>query len=84
MSENFKKVNAKIIGEDGHVFNLIGICSKALKNNGYYDEASELVKRVTNSRSYDEALQIMLEYVNPISKYDEDFDYMDEYDNFNI
>ena len=21
---------------------------------------------------------------NPISKYDEDFDYMDEYDNFNI
>jgi len=84
MSENFKKVNAKIIGEDGNVFNLIGICSKALKNNGYYDEASELVKRVTNSHSYDEALQIMLEYVNPISKYDEDFDYMDEYDNFNI
>jgi len=33
-----------------------------------------MVKRVTSSKSYDEALQIMCEYVNPISQYDMDFD----------
>lgn len=72
MRKDFKKVDAQIIGADGNVFNLIGICQKALKKNGYYDEASELISRVTNSHSYDEALQIMCEYVNPISVYDFD------------
>lgn len=73
MGKDFKKVDAKIIGADGNVFNLIGICQRALKNNGYYNEASELVTRVNNSHSYDEALQIMMEYINPISEFDEDY-----------
>ncbi len=73
MEKEFKKVDAKIICADGNVFNLIGICQRALKNNGYYNEASELVTRVTNSQSYDEALQIMMEYINPISEFDEDY-----------
>ena len=61
------------------VFNLIGICQKALKKNGYYNEASELFSRVTNSHSYDEALQIMCEYVNHVSELDENFS---DYDDF--
>ena len=32
------------------------------------------MNRVTSSKSYDEALQIMMEYVNPVSEYDMDID----------
>lgn len=84
MNKDFKKVDAQIIGADGNVFNLIGICQKALKRNGYYDEAEELVNRVTNSHSYDEALQIMMEYVNPVSEYEEIFSDKDDFDNISI
>lgn len=67
MNKKFKKVDAKIIGADGNVYNLLGICQRALKDNGYNDEAKELYERITNSESYDMALSIMQEYVNPIS-----------------
>lgn len=74
MKKDFEKVDAEIIGADGNVFNLIGICQRALKRNGYRDEAKELADRVTSSSSYDEALNIMMEYVNPISNNEEDFE----------
>ena len=74
IDKEFKKVDAKIIGADGNVFNLIAICSKALKRNGYYKESEELVKRVTSSQSYDEALSIMCEYVNPVLDYEMEYD----------
>lgn len=74
MNKEFEKVDAPIIGADGNVFNLIGICKRALKSNGYVKEAEELVNRVTNSHSYDEALEIMMEYVNPVSEYDMEID----------
>ena len=73
IDKEFKKVDAKIIGADGNVFNLIAICSKALKRNGYYKESEELVKRVTSSQSYDEALSIMCEYVNPVLDYEMEY-----------
>ena len=78
MEKEFKKVDAPIIGANGNVYNLILICREALKSNGYVKEAYELLKRVTNSHSYDEALQIMMEYVNPVSEYDIEIDsYLD-------
>ena len=43
MIEENKKPKAKIIGADGNVFNLMGICSRALKDNGY-EEESKVVK----------------------------------------
>ena len=46
MNKDFEKVDAKIIGADGNVFNLLGICQRALKENGYKQEAEELYKRV--------------------------------------
>lgn len=58
--------DAKMIGEDGNVFNLMGICSNALKKAGYPEKSKEMFDRVTSSGSYDEALAIMSEYVNPI------------------
>lgn len=76
MEKEFEKVDAKILGADSNVFTLIGICQRALRDNKYDKEAEELYERVTNSKSYDEALNIMLEYVNPISVNEELEEYM--------
>ena len=75
MKNKFEKVDAKIIGANVNIFNLIAISQRALKENGYLDEANELYKRVTNSKSYDEGLNIILEYVNPVSENDNSLDY---------
>ena len=59
-----EKPDCKLIGEDGNIFNLIGIASRTLKQNGLKDEAKEMCSRVTSSGSYYEALNIIGEYVN--------------------
>lgn len=64
--EESLRPDAKMIGEDGNVFNLMGICSNALKKAGYLEKSKEMFERVTSSNSYDEALAIMREYVNPV------------------
>jgi len=61
----FKKVKAPIIGADGNIFNLIGICQRELKKAGYLSESKEMAQRVMNSSSYEEALNILQEYVIP-------------------
>lgn len=61
-SETIIKPKAKVIGKDGNVFNLIGICSNALKKANQYDKAKEMSEKVFNSGSYDEALRIMGDY----------------------
>lgn len=66
MKNDFEKVSAPIIGADGNVFNLISICVKSLKENGFKEEAEEMKKRINSSKSYDEALSIMCEYIDPI------------------
>lgn len=65
-NNNFKKVDAPIINADGNIFNLMGISSKALKENGYDEEAKEMIDRIQKSHSYDEALSIITEYINPV------------------
>lgn len=57
------KPTAKVIGEDGNVFNILGICARALKKDGQQDKATEMQARVFEADSYDEALAIMAEYV---------------------
>ena len=59
-------MSAPIIGADGNVFNLISICVKSLKENGFKEEAEEMKKRINSSKSYDEALSIMCEYIDSI------------------
>ena len=70
-------MNAEIIGADSNVYNLIAICQRALKRAGYREHAKELADRVTSSKSFDEALSIMCEYVNPLSVNE-----YEEYDDF--
>lgn len=74
----FHKVKAPIIDADGNVFNLIGICQRELRRNGYNYEAFALGSRIqNNAKSYDEALSIMQEYVIPVSCLDKDSEDMD-------
>jgi hypothetical protein len=54
----------KLVGENGNVFNLIGIASKTLKRAGMVSEADEMKSKCFASGSYDEALQIIMEYVD--------------------
>ena len=60
MKNNKPKV--KLIGQDGNVFNLIGICSRALKNAGQKEKAKEMSEKIFKCGSYSEALSIMMEY----------------------
>ena len=58
-----KKPVVQLVGQDGNVFNLIGICSRALKKAGRMEEAKAMQQRVFSCGSYTEALSIMSEYV---------------------
>lgn len=58
-----RKPVVQLIGQDGNVFNLVGICSRALKKAGRHEEARTMQERVFKAGSYTEALAIMGEYV---------------------
>lgn len=58
------KPDCALIGCDSNIFNLMGIASRTLKQNGMADEAKEMCSRVTSSGSCYEALNIIGEYVN--------------------
>ena len=57
------KPECKLIGENGNIFNLIGIASQALRDAGLEEQAAEMRQRIFQSDSYDRALQIIMEYV---------------------
>ena len=66
-----QKPKCPLIGQDGNIFNLMGIASNTLKRNGMPDKAKEMCGRITSSASYVEALSIIDEYVEITSIDDE-------------
>ena len=58
-----QKPKCALIGQDGNIFNLMGIASRTLKRNGMYEQAKEMCDKITSSGSYDEALAIISDYV---------------------
>ena len=56
-------VQVKLTGKDGNAFAIIGNVSRALKTAGHRDLADEMVTRCMNAESYDQLLQIVMEYV---------------------
>ena len=58
-----KKPKCPLIGSDGNIFNLLGMASRTLHENGMREQAQEMQSRVTASGSYSEALNILGEYV---------------------
>lgn len=61
--EKSGKPKCKLIGEDGNIFNLIGIAARALRRAGLSAKADEMSNKVMHSGSYSEALSIIMEYV---------------------
>ena len=59
-----EKPKVKLIGEDGNVFNLMGIASRTLKNGGQIEKSKEMCDKIFGCGSYDESLQIIMEYVD--------------------
>lgn len=63
------KPDCKLIGENGNIFNLMAIASRTLKANGLEYYAKEIKVRIIDkceAHSYEEALVIIMEYVNVI------------------
>ena len=59
-----KKPRCKLVGSDGNIYALLGVASRALKNNGQREDAENMRERVFASGSYYEALGIITEYVD--------------------
>ena len=58
------KPDCALIGCDSNIFNLMGIASHTLKQNGMADEAEMMCARIRSAENYCEALNIIGEYVN--------------------
>lgn len=58
------KPKCKLIGEDGNIFYILGRVSRVLKESGRDNQAKECSDRVMAAGSYDEALRIVMEYVD--------------------
>jgi len=59
-----RKPKAKLVGADSNIFNLLGIANAALRKAGMVDQVKEMNERVWASHSFDEALWIILGYVD--------------------
>lgn len=52
------KPDCRLIGEDGNIFNLMGLAARTLRHNGLAEQATEMTGRIHECGSYDEALCI--------------------------
>lgn len=55
-----------LVGENGNIFNLVGKASSVLRSNGLGKQVSELQTKILNSKSYNEALAVISEYVEVV------------------
>lgn len=69
-TQQAQKPDCALIGQDGNIFNLMGLASRTLKENGLGEQAKEMREKITASGNYDEALCIIGEYVNITSAED--------------
>lgn len=72
--QNRQKPNCPLIGQDGNIFNLMGIASRTLRENGMAEEAKQMQQEITQCESYGAALNVIGRYVN-ITSVDEEEDW---------
>lgn len=65
-----QKPDCPLIGADGNIFNLMGIASRTLRENGMAAETKEMCEKIRESGDYYKALNIIGEYVNITSAED--------------
>lgn len=71
-SQNRQKPDCPLIGQDGNIFNLMGIASQTLRENGMSEEAKQMQKEITQCKSYGAALNVIGQYVNITSAHEEE------------
>lgn len=59
-----QKPDCPLIGQNGNIYNLMGIASDTLRKNGQAAQAKDMCNRVVQSHSYQEALNVIGDYVN--------------------
>lgn len=59
-----EKPKCKLIGMDGNIFVLLGKAIQALRSARQYDQEKQIAIEVSKAESYDQALQILMKYVN--------------------
>jgi hypothetical protein len=65
------KPECRLVGENGNIFNLMAIVKRTLEDVAddgeelkmRREQSSEMISRVTSSKSYDEALAVLADYV---------------------
>lgn len=57
-------ISVQLTGQDGNVFNLMGVVIRALRSNGFGNEVEDFISEVTSSKSYHEALAVMMQWVD--------------------
>jgi hypothetical protein len=61
---SMSKPVCKLVGTDGNVFSLVGKVSAVLRKAGQRQQAKEMQEKILACGSYDQALQILMEYVD--------------------
>lgn len=56
-------IRVRLTGEDGNIFFILGRVREALRRGGRPDLVPEVTAAVTSSRSYEEALARIIEFV---------------------
>lgn len=60
------KPRCKLIGENGNVFNIIGLVNRTLKADSQPDKAKEFTEKAFACRSYSEVLSLLTDYVEVV------------------
>ena len=56
-------IRVRLTGEDGNIFAILGRVRHALRRGGHPELVDEVTSAVTSSRSHEEALVRIMEYV---------------------
>lgn len=64
LSVKHPDISVQLTGQDGNVFNLMDVVIRALRSNGFGNEVEDFISEVTSSKSYHEALAVMMQWVD--------------------
>ena len=64
--DNKEKPDCRLTGENGNIFNLLGLAARTLRKHGLDSQADEMRDRIMGGECHDyyEALNIIGDYVN--------------------